>query len=66
MASWAVLQEQTVWISPLATGFTVICERCAELGATFPSVQATISLDHARGSIDCPRGHQIRVERDGR
>jgi hypothetical protein len=55
-----------VWISPRATGFTVICERCAELGATFPSVQATISLDHARGSIDCPRGHQIRVERDGR
>ena len=66
MASWAVLSEQVVWISPRATGFTVVCERCAANGETFPSVQATLSLDHARGSIQCRRGHQIRVERDGR
>ena len=66
MASWAVLAEQTVWISPLATGFTVVCERCAENGEIFPSVQATLSLDHLRSAIECPRGHQIRIERDGR
>ena len=66
MASWAVLSEQVVWISPLATGFTVVCERCANDGETFASVQATLSLDHVRGTIECPRGHQIRVERDGR
>jgi hypothetical protein len=66
MASWAVLQEQTVWISALASGFTVICDRCAENGDAFPSVQATLSLEQVRGSIDCPRGHQIRIERDGR
>jgi len=30
MASWAVIGEQVVWISPLATGFTVVCERCKE------------------------------------
>ena len=66
MASWAVLNEQVVWISPLATGFTVICERCADLGVTFPSVQATMSLDHVRSTITCPHGHEIRVERDGR
>ncbi len=66
MASWAVIQEQTVWISSLATGFTVVCERCLELGESFPSVQATLALDHPRGSIDCPRGHQIRVERGSR
>ena len=66
MASWAVVSEQVVWISSLATGFTVVCERCAGNGETFPSVQATLSLDHARGSIECARGHQIRVERDGR
>ena len=66
MASWAVLSEQVVWISPLATGFTVVCGRCAAEGETFPSVQATLSLDHQRGTIDCRRGHQIRVERDGR
>ena len=66
MASWAVATEQVVWISPRATGFTVVCDRCASLGETVPSVQATLSLDHARGTIECPRGHQIRVERDGR
>jgi hypothetical protein len=66
MASWAVVSEQVVWISPLATGFTVVCERCAALGEAFPSVQATLSLEHARGTIDCRRGHQIRIERDGR
>ena len=66
MASWAVLAEQVEWISPRATGFTVVCERCAELGESFSSVQATLSLEHMRGSFECPRGHQIRVERDGR
>jgi hypothetical protein len=66
VASWAVLTEQVVWISGRATGFTVVCERCAELGEVFPSVQATLSLDRLRGTIECPRGHTIRVERDGR
>jgi hypothetical protein len=66
VASWAVLTEQVVWVAPLATGFTVICERCAELGEAFPSVQGTLSLEHARGSMTCLRGHEIRVERDGR
>jgi hypothetical protein len=66
MASWAVASEQVVWISPRATGFTIVCERCAALGETFPSVQATLSLDHTRGTIECMRGHQIRIERDGR
>jgi hypothetical protein len=66
MASWAVIGEQVVWISPLATGFTIVCERCVELGEGFPSVHGTLSLDHLRGSMACPRGHEIRVERDGR
>jgi hypothetical protein len=66
VASWVVLQEQTVWISPRATGFTIVCDRCVELGEMFPSVQATLSLDHMRTTIECPRGHQLRVERDGR
>jgi hypothetical protein len=66
VASWAVLTEQVVWISPVAMGFTVVCERCAEEGAAFPSIHATLSLDHARGTVECPRGHQLRVERDGR
>ena len=66
MASWAVLSEQVVWISQLATGFTVVCERCAEAGYSFPSVAGTLSLDHVRGMVTCPCGHEIRVERDGR
>jgi len=66
MASWALVSEQVVWISPRATGFTIVCDRCAALGETFPSVQATMSLDHVRTTIECMRGHQIRVEREGR
>ena len=66
MASWAVLSEQVVWISPRATGFTVVCERCTESGEGFPSVQGTLSLEDARGSMSCPRSHEIRIERDGR
>jgi len=66
VASWAVASEQVVWISSLATGFTVVCERCAEDGETFPSVQGTLALDHPRGSLTCPRGHDIRLERDAR
>jgi hypothetical protein len=66
VASWAVFTEQVVWIAPLATGFTVVCDRCAEAGENFPSVQGTLMLDCARGTMTCPRGHDIRVERDGR
>jgi hypothetical protein len=66
MASWAVLTEQVVWIAPLATGFTVVCQRCVERGETFPSVQGTMALDHSRGSVTCLHGHEIRIERDGR
>jgi hypothetical protein len=66
MASWALASEQVVWISSRATGFTIVCERCAALGERFPSVQATLSLDLSRGTIECRRGHPIRIERDGR
>ena len=33
MASWALASEQVVWISPRATGFTIVCDRCVALGA---------------------------------
>ena len=45
---------------------TVVCERCAEMDEAFPSVQGTLALEHLRGTIECARGHQVRVERDGR
>ena len=66
MASWAVLTEQVVWISPLATGFTVVCDRCAEAREDIPSVHATLPLDRLRATVECRRGHQLHVERDGR
>jgi hypothetical protein len=65
MASW-VITEQVVWISSRATGFTLVCERCAEMDEDFPSIRGTLSLDHQRGTIECPQGHQVRIERDGR
>jgi hypothetical protein len=66
VASWALLTEQTVWISPRATAFTVVCERCVDADEPFPSVQGTLLLDQVRGTIECPRGHYLRIERDGR
>jgi hypothetical protein len=70
LASWAVLQEQTVWISPRATSFSVICEACAEIegadGYMASVVHANLALDVLRGTVECPRGHRLRVEREGR
>ena len=69
MASWAVLDEQTVWISPLATGvhgrLQRACARARGEGLA-PTVQGTLPLDALRGTVECPRGHRLRVERDGR
>ena len=70
MASWTFLQEQTVWISPRATSFTVVCDACVQSiasdGYGAASVQGALPLDHQRGWLTCSNGHQIRVERDGR
>jgi hypothetical protein len=60
--------EQTIWVSPRATGFTAVCEACAEqqlgveswLAAT---VAGTLRLDADRGSVSCTRGHVLRIER---
>lgn len=70
MASWTVLQEQTVWVSPRATSFTVVCDACARSSAAegyaAASVPGTLPLEQLRGWLTCRNGHQIRVERDGR
>jgi hypothetical protein len=70
MASWALLQEQTVWISPRATSFSVVCEACVEIdagdGYSAAVVHGNLALDVLRGTVECPRGHRLRVEREGR
>jgi hypothetical protein len=65
MASWAVVDEQRVWITERTTGFTVVCETCAKLGE-FTTVQGSLELDVLRATVECPRGHRLRVEREGR
>ena len=45
---------------------TVVCEQCARLGETFPSVEGRLELDAFRGTVECRNGHRLRVERDGR
>jgi len=54
-------------IATLATSFTAVCERCAELdsrdgwsGSTFAG---RLDLDLAAGVFLCRRGHQVRVQR---
>jgi hypothetical protein len=66
MAPRLILDEQKVWISPRAIAFTVVCEQCALLGETFPSVEGRLDLDTLRGTIECRNGHRLRVEREGR
>jgi hypothetical protein len=70
MASWALLQEQTIWISPRATSFSVVCDACAEIdagdGYGGSVVHGNMALEVLRGTVECPRGHRLRVEREGR
>ncbi len=61
--------EQTVVLLARATGFTVVCQACAEVepqgeyaGLT---AQGTLRLGHDVGWTECPRGHRIRVIRAG-
>jgi hypothetical protein len=70
MASWTVLEEQIVWVSPRATSFTVVCDTCAQViaadGYGAATVRGELPLEAHRGTIECARGHRIRVEREGR
>ena len=64
----ALLSEQTLYLPPRATAFRAVCEACLEsqsasrgyLGAT---VDGTLPLERAQGSVVCSRGHAIRLVR---
>jgi hypothetical protein len=70
MASWTVIDEQSVWISPRATSFSVVCASCTELAAGDgyggAVVHGSMALEDVRGTLECPRGHRLRIEREGR
>ena len=56
--------DQTIWLSPRATSYTVVCEECAtEHGYLAAQVEGRLELDREHTAITCARGHQIRVER---
>jgi hypothetical protein len=60
--------EQTIRLAPRATAFTAVCEACAEQGLGAESwlaatVEGRLRIDQRRGSVCCPRGHVLRVER---
>jgi hypothetical protein len=60
--------EQTIRLAPRATAFTAVCEACAEQGLGAESwlaatVEGRLRIDQHRGSVCCPRGHVLRVER---
>ena len=57
--------EQTVVLLARATGFTVVCQACAELQPESEYAEGTLRLEHDLGWTTCPRGHRIRVIRAG-
>jgi hypothetical protein len=67
VASWTALDEQVVLISARATSFTVVCSACAELVASegygAATVRGSLPIDRLHGTLECPRGHRLRLER---
>jgi len=61
------MSGQMISIAALATSFTAVCDRCAQLdaqegwsGSTFAG---RLDLDLDTGVFLCRRGHQVRVVR---
>ena len=61
------MHDQTIWLAPKATGFTAVCEECAEEhGAYAAHVSGRLELGRGHSTALCVRGHEIRVERANR
>jgi hypothetical protein len=59
--------DQTVWLAPQATSYTVVCEECAaEHGFLGAQVGGRLELGRGHAAVVCERGHEIRVERADR
>jgi hypothetical protein len=69
-----VIEEQTVVLLGRATGFTAVCQGCAEelfaerLDDSWVSatVSGSLGLEHDHGWAQCARGHRVRMIRAGR
>ena len=70
MASWTVVEEQVVSVSARTTSFTVVCEACARAiaadGYGAATVRGELPLHCLHGTLECPRGHRLRIEREAR
>ena len=59
--------DQTIWLAPKATSYTVVCEQCAaEHGFLGAQVGGRLELERGHTAVVCARGHAIRVERANR
>jgi hypothetical protein len=59
--------DQTVWLSPRATSYTVVCEECAaERGYLGAQVEGRLELERDHAATRCRRGHPISVMRANR
>jgi hypothetical protein len=66
----------TVWMSPSATSYSCLCERCLEQAREagvlfaealmFASVRGTLALDVATASRRCAAGHELVLRRGER
>jgi hypothetical protein len=59
--AWAP-SEQTVFVGPRATTFSVVCEACRAAGDRRP-LAGTLALGVDRASLHCRKGHRLRVVR---
>jgi hypothetical protein len=64
------MHDQTIWLAPRATAFTLLCEACEEehpeaAGSPLATISGTLHLDAELGWATCARGHTVRVLRMG-
>jgi len=59
--------DQTIWLAPRATGYTVVCEECAaEYGYLGAQVEGRLELEREHSAVSCARGHAISIQRANR
>lgn len=59
--------DQTVWLAPRATAYTVVCEECAaQYGYLGAQVEGRLELEREHTATSCGRGHPISVLRANR